>query len=54
MVGEALRCGPDPEKFVETIRQYVDAGFDEVYIQQIGPDQEGFFRFFEKEIRPKL
>jgi hypothetical protein len=54
MVGEALPCGPDPEKILETIRQYVDAGFDEVYIQQIGPEQEGFFRFFENQIRPKL
>src|ERR671914_1984118 len=32
----------------------VEAGFDEVYVQQIGPEQEGFFRFFEKELRPKL
>jgi G6PDH family F420-dependent oxidoreductase len=54
MVGEALPCGPDPEKIVDSIRQYVDAGFDEVYIQQIGPEQEGFFRFFEKEVRPRL
>ena len=54
MVTEALPCGPDPEKHLATIRQYVEAGFDEVYVQQIGPEQEGFFRFFERELRPKL
>jgi alkanesulfonate monooxygenase SsuD/methylene tetrahydromethanopterin reductase-like flavin-dependent oxidoreductase (luciferase family) len=45
---------PDPEKHLESIRRYVDAGFDEIYVQQIGPEQEGFFRFYEKEILPKL
>jgi hypothetical protein len=54
MVTDALPCGPDPEKHLAAIRQYIEAGFDEVYVQQIGPQQEGFFRFFEKELRPKL
>jgi G6PDH family F420-dependent oxidoreductase len=54
MVPEALPCGPDPEKHLAAIRQYVEAGFDEVYVQQIGPEQEGFFRFFEKELLPML
>ncbi|HEX2183783.1 MAG TPA: LLM class F420-dependent oxidoreductase [Rubrobacteraceae bacterium] len=54
MVGEALPCGPDPEKHLQSIRQYVDAGFDEVYVQQIGHEQEGFFRFYEREILPEF
>ncbi len=54
MMVEVVPCGPDPEKHLESIRQYVDAGFDEVYVQQIGPEQEGFFRFYESEILPKL
>jgi hypothetical protein len=29
-------------------------GYTEIYMHQIGPDQEGFFRFFEKEILPEL
>ena len=36
------------------IQEYVDAGFDEVAITQIGPDQEGFFSFWERELRPRL
>jgi G6PDH family F420-dependent oxidoreductase len=47
-------CGPDPEVHVAAIRQYVDAGFDEVAVTQIGADQEGFFTFWERELRPRL
>jgi hypothetical protein len=50
----AVPCGSDPEEHLESIRQYVEAGFDEIYVQQIGPEQEGFFRFYESEILPKL
>jgi G6PDH family F420-dependent oxidoreductase len=54
MMAESVPCGPDPEKHVQAIQAFVDAGYDEVYISQIGPDQEGFFRFFEQELRPRL
>jgi len=30
------------------------SGHDVLYIQQIGPDQEGFLEFFENEVRPRL
>ena len=49
---EHVPCGPDPERYVETIEQFDDAGFDHVYFHQVGPDQEGFFRFFEEEVLP--
>ena len=54
MATESFVCGPDPERHLEAIQEYIDAGYDEVYVQQIGPEQEGFFRFYEKEILPKL
>jgi hypothetical protein len=38
----------------DEIRQYAEAGFDHVYVHQIGPDQEGFFRFYADEVLPKL
>ena len=53
-VAEKVPCGPDPERHVELVRQYVDAGFDHVYVHQIGPDQEGFFRFYEREVMPEI
>ncbi len=54
MAAESFVCGPDPERHLEAIRQYIEAGYDEVYVQQIGPEQEGFFRFYEREILPEL
>jgi G6PDH family F420-dependent oxidoreductase len=51
---EGTPCGPDPERYVAAIGEYTDAGFDEVAITQIGPDQDGFFRFYERELRPRL
>jgi coenzyme F420-dependent glucose-6-phosphate dehydrogenase len=53
-VAEAIICGPDPERHLAGVRQFVEAGYDRVYIHQIGPDQEGFFRFYERDVLPKL
>jgi len=54
MVAEAVPCGPDPERHLEVISKYLEAGFDEIYINQIGPDQQGFIEFFQKELRDRL
>jgi hypothetical protein len=35
-------------------RKFIDAGYDHVYVHQIGPDQSGFFRFYRDEVIPKL
>jgi G6PDH family F420-dependent oxidoreductase len=53
-IAEDVPCGPDPERAVESIKAYVDAGFDEVYISQMGPDQEGGIRFLAEQVLPKL
>jgi G6PDH family F420-dependent oxidoreductase len=47
-------CGPDPEVHIRAIRTYTDAGFDEVYVQQIGQEQEGFFEFYAERVLPQL
>ena len=51
-VAEAVPCGPNPEPIVEMIRQYAEAGYEHVYVHQIGRDQEGFLRFAERELLP--
>lgn len=53
-VAKNIVCGPDPAPHLEKIREAVDAGFTHVYVHQLGHDQEGFFRFFEKEIMPNV
>jgi G6PDH family F420-dependent oxidoreductase len=51
-IGEAVTCGPDPDKHRDAIAKYVDAGYDHVYVHQIGPDQEGFFDFYSDSVLP--
>lgn len=53
-MAEHMPCGPDVEPIVKAAKEYVDAGFDRVYITQIGPDQAGFFEFFTRELAPAL
>jgi G6PDH family F420-dependent oxidoreductase len=53
-VAKIVVSGPDPEAFVDRIQAYEKAGFDHVYLHQIGPNQEGFFRFFQRELQPRL
>lgn len=53
-VAETVTCGPDPERHIAAIREYADAGFDHVWVHQIGPDQRGFLGFYRDEVLPKL
>lgn len=52
-VGDAISCGPDPGQHIESVRKYAEAGYDEVFVQQIGPDQEGFLKFWSDEVAPR-
>ncbi|MFI7058482.1 TIGR03557 family F420-dependent LLM class oxidoreductase [Streptosporangium canum] len=47
-------CGPDPEVHAQAIREYLDAGFTEVYVSQIGEEQDAFFDFYAKEVLPRV
>jgi G6PDH family F420-dependent oxidoreductase len=46
--------GPDAEPYVESVKEYVAAGFDHIVLQNAGPDPEGFIDFFAKDLRDKL
>jgi G6PDH family F420-dependent oxidoreductase len=54
MVADSIPTGADPEDYVKSITEYADAGYDEIYIHNIGPHHEAFFRFFEGKVRPQL
>jgi G6PDH family F420-dependent oxidoreductase len=54
MVVEGHAVGDRVEDFVEAVRPYVDAGFDEVYLSQVGPQQTEFFDFWDRELRAAL
>ncbi len=52
-IAKSVVVGPDASKYLAKIDEYVQAGFDHVYLHQIGPDQSGFIRFAEREILPR-
>ena len=53
-LAEAIPCGPDPERWLEDIRAFEQAGYTHIYFHQIGRDQEGFLRFWTDELTPRL
>lgn len=54
MVQDTVVCGPDPEGHLRQIEQYAQAGFDEVYVSNIGPYPEEFFRLYAEQILPQV
>jgi coenzyme F420-dependent glucose-6-phosphate dehydrogenase len=53
-IGEAVVCGPDPDRHLAKIREYADAGYTHIYVHQIGPDQAGFIDLYRREILPRI
>ncbi len=54
-VAESIPCGSDVDEVVHSVRQFVDAGFTDVALVQIGgQDQEPFLRWAEAELLPAL
>lgn len=51
---EAHACGTDPERHLAVIGKYAEAGYDELYINNIGPYWGDFFRLYADEVLPKL
>jgi coenzyme F420-dependent glucose-6-phosphate dehydrogenase len=49
-----LTLGPDPDEYVEELKEYEQAGYTHVYIHQVGPDQEGFLKFAKSELFGRL
>ncbi|MBO0684829.1 MAG: TIGR03557 family F420-dependent LLM class oxidoreductase [Candidatus Dormibacteraeota bacterium] len=54
MLERAIVLGPDPERHLEAIHEFVKAGFDHVFVLQVGPEVDGFVRFYEREVMPRL
>lgn len=53
-VAERVVCGPDPDRHIDAIEEYVDAGFDHVYVHQVGSDQKECIEFYAGEILPSF
>jgi G6PDH family F420-dependent oxidoreductase len=53
-VAETVTCGPDPGRHLAAIEKYAEAGYDHVCVHHVGPDQEGFLKFYEREVLPRM
>jgi G6PDH family F420-dependent oxidoreductase len=52
MVADSVPCGPDPADHIAKVQEYVDAGFDEIYVGHIGPNHDEFIDFYAREVLP--
>jgi coenzyme F420-dependent glucose-6-phosphate dehydrogenase len=52
--GPQLLCGADPARHIAAIEECARAGYERVYIHSVGPDQEGFIRFYQQRVLPAL
>ncbi|WP_371525425.1 LLM class F420-dependent oxidoreductase [Streptomyces sp. NBC_01283] len=54
-IADHIPCGDDVDAFVDAVRPYVDAGFTEVALVQVGGDQQRpFIDWAEKKLLPAL
>jgi G6PDH family F420-dependent oxidoreductase len=49
-IEQAVPCGPDLDHHVQELQAFADAGVDELFIQQVGPDQDVFFDTWAPDI----
>jgi G6PDH family F420-dependent oxidoreductase len=54
MTAEAIVVSQDPDEHVARLREYEDAGYTHVTVQQCGSDQDRFFRFYTGEVLPRV
>ncbi|WP_254546531.1 TIGR03557 family F420-dependent LLM class oxidoreductase [Halomarina pelagica] len=46
--------GPDVQPHIDSIQGAIDAGYDHVYVHQVGDDQEALFDLYEEEVLPSF
>jgi G6PDH family F420-dependent oxidoreductase len=52
-LADSVPSGPDPERYVTAVQQFLDAGFEKVSVVPVGDDLDGFLAFWE-DLRPQL
>lgn len=53
-VSSTIPCGPDPQRHLEAMSKFRDAGVDELYISPIGPHYRQMIELYAKEVIPNL
>ncbi len=50
----AFVCGNDADAHVAKIEEYAKAGFDEVYVANVGPNWAGLFDLYQRRVLPRV
>ncbi|THE66828.1 TIGR03557 family F420-dependent LLM class oxidoreductase [Salinadaptatus halalkaliphilus] len=50
----ATTTDPDPQAHIDSLEQALEAGYDNVYVHQIGPEQEPMLEFYANEVLPSF
>ncbi|MFC6838161.1 TIGR03557 family F420-dependent LLM class oxidoreductase [Halomarina ordinaria] len=50
----SIMTGPDAQQHIDSIQTAIDAGYDHVYVHQIGDDQEAVFDLYREEVLPSF
>src|SRR4051794_1464635 len=53
-VAEGILCSNDPERHRAALREFEEAGYDSVCVQQCGQDQERLIDFYERDVLPEF
>jgi G6PDH family F420-dependent oxidoreductase len=53
-VANKIPCGPGIDGIVESVTSFIDAGYTDISLVQIGQNQEEFQQFFRQELEPAL
>jgi hypothetical protein len=53
-IAEVVPCGPSADGIVEGVGKFVEAGFDQVALLQIGDQQREFCEFYATDLAPAL
>ena len=51
---ESIVAGSDVKKHVQQLRDYVDAGYDEVYVANMGPNYLAMIEAYGRDVLPEL
>ena len=54
MTADAVVAGPDLERHVDVFAPYADAGYDEVYVANMGPHYEQMIKAYGEKVLPAL
>jgi G6PDH family F420-dependent oxidoreductase len=54
MTRDSIVAGPDVQRHIESFQPYVDAGFDEIYVANMGPHYRQMIEAFGNEVLPAV